>query len=148
VYDVHAIGNPVLWWLSTAAIALLLVMWVSRFKRWLPLNKKMLTYPVMTTYAWTAFYLGCLWLVNWLPWVRVTRCTFLYHYMGASMFSLMAIALLVDRWLTHPEPWQKIAGITTIVLVVAAFIFWLPLYLGLPIPIEAIQLRRWFVSWI
>lgn len=148
VYDVHAIGNPILWWLSTAAIALLLVILVSQFKSWLPTNKKRPVHPIMTAYTWPALYLVCLWMTNWLPWLRVTRCTFLYHYMGASMFSLMAIALLVDRWLSNADPWQKIAGITTIVLVTAAFIFWMPLYLGLPIPIEAIQLRRWFVSWI
>jgi len=33
-----------------------------------------------------ALYLVLNWFANLLPWVRVTRCTFLYHYMGASVF--------------------------------------------------------------
>jgi len=37
-------------------------------------------------------------------WVRVTRCTFLYHYMGASVFAGLAIAWLVDQGLHSYRP--------------------------------------------
>jgi dolichyl-phosphate-mannose--protein O-mannosyl transferase len=99
-------------------------------------------------YSWTALYLSISWIANWILWVRVTRCTFLYHYMGASIFSLLGLALIIHSWLQRPERWQRRAGIAAIAIIVAAFLFWLPLYLGLPISSAALQLRRWFPSWI
>lgn len=140
IYDVHAMGNPVLWWLSTAAILLLLVLVAHR----LIVGWK--TSP--TPQTWIALYLVVNWLANLLPWVRVTRCTFLYHYMGASVFSGLALAWLVDRWLHSDEAQNRSAGITAIILVVLAFVFWLPIYLGLPLPARDYRLWMWFKSWI
>jgi hypothetical protein len=138
IYDVHAIGNPFLWWFSSAAILLLLGMLMYRFR----------TSPALNSHTWTALYLGLNWAANWLPWMRVTRCTFMYHYMGAAVFALLAIALLVERWLFNPQHWQRITGLTVILIILLAFVFWLPLYLGLPLTTEAFHLRQWFRSWI
>ncbi|MCY7283933.1 MAG: dolichyl-phosphate-mannose--protein O-mannosyl transferase, partial [Cyanobacteria bacterium CAN_BIN43] len=64
------------------------------------------------------------------------------------IFAVLAIALLVDHWLQSSQSWRNITGITIIFLILLAFIFWMPLYLGLPLsPIE-IQMRRWLPSWI
>ncbi|HEY9820398.1 MAG TPA: phospholipid carrier-dependent glycosyltransferase [Candidatus Sericytochromatia bacterium] len=143
IYDVHAIGNPFLWWLSTAAILLLLILLTQRFVEgagW--------KFP-LTPQTWIALYLVVNWLANLLPWVRVTRCTFLYHYMGASVFSGLALAWLVDRWLTYRDkPQYRSAGVTVICVVLLAFVFWLPIYLGLPLSAADYHLRMWFSSWI
>jgi dolichyl-phosphate-mannose-protein mannosyltransferase len=138
IYDVHAIGNPFLWWFSSAAILLLLGMLVYRFR----------TAPTLNPYTWTALYLVLNWAANWLPWIRVTRCTFMYHYMGSAVFAVLAIAFLVERWLFNPQHWQRITGLTVILVILLAFVFWLPLYLGLPLTEEAFHLRQWFRSWI
>ena len=142
VYDVHAIGNPFLWWLSTAAILWLLWRLAQRFLEgdgWKFSS---------TSSTWIALYLVLGWLANLLPWVKVTRCTFLYHYMGASVFSGLALAWLVDRWLRSDQTQYKSASVTILCVVVAAFVFWLPIYLGLPLPMPNYQLRMWFRSWI
>jgi len=142
VYDVHAMGNPFLWWLSTAALVLLLVILAQRFIEGIGWK-----YPP-TPYTWMALYLVLNWVANLLPWVRVTRCTFLYHYMGASVFSGLALAWMVDRWLHSDKTYYRSASLTIIFVVVLAFIFWLPIYLGLPLSPQAYQLRMWFRSWI
>lgn len=142
IYDVHAMGNPILWWLSTAAILLLLVLLVQRLIEGVGWKSP------PTPYTWIALYLVLGWLANLLPWVGVTRCTFLYHYMGASVFSGLALAWLVDRWLYSNKPQYRSAGITVILLVLVAFVFWLPIYLGLPLSRWSYDLRMWFQSWI
>jgi dolichyl-phosphate-mannose-protein mannosyltransferase len=142
VYDVHAMGNPFLWWLSTAAIVWLLVLLIKR------LVEGMGWKIAPTPSTWIALYFVFGWLANLLPWVRVTRCTFLYHYMGASVFSGLALAWLVDRWLHSSKTHYRSASITIIFLVVLAFLFWLPIYLGLPLPVPSYRLRMWFRSWI
>ena len=142
IYDVHAMGNPFLWWLSTAAIFLLLLMLALRFLEGVGWKSS------PTPYTWMALYLVLTWLANLLPWVRVTRCTFLYHYMGASVFSGLALAWLVDLWLHSDKTDYKSAGATVIFLVLLAFMFWLPIYLGLPLSVQDYQFRMWFRSWI
>lgn len=142
VYDVHAIGNPFLWWLSTAAIFLIVLLLAIRFIEGVGWKLS------PTPYTWIALYLVLNWLAQLLPWVKVTRCTFLYHYMGASVFSGLALAWLVDRWLHSKQLHYRSAGVTVIVLVLLAFVFWLPIYLGLPISAQGYQIRMWFSSWI
>ncbi|NJO75169.1 MAG: dolichyl-phosphate-mannose--protein O-mannosyl transferase, partial [Leptolyngbyaceae cyanobacterium RM1_406_9] len=95
-----------------------------------------------------ALYLLLNHAANWLPWAKVSRCVFIYHYMGAAVFGLLAIAFLCDRWLWHPQVELRATGITVIFLIALAFVFWLPLYLGLPLSVEGLELRRWFESWV
>ncbi len=142
IYDVHAMGNPFLWWLSTAAIFLLLLMLTLRFLEGVGWKSP------PTPYSWIALYLVLNWLANLLPWMRVTRCIFLYHYMGSSVFSALALAWLVDRWLHSDEPHFRSAAVTIIFLVLLAFVFWLPIYLGLPLPFQGYRFWMWFSSWI
>ena len=91
---------------------------------------------------------------NWLPWVRVTRCTFLYHYMGALAFSFLILAWWLDRWLIDRQNGRYIVAWSAIVLIILAFVFWLPIWLGLPISEFSWRLRIWyfgiksFINWI
>jgi dolichyl-phosphate-mannose--protein O-mannosyl transferase len=143
IYDVHAMGNPVLWWLSTAAILLLLLLLAVRLVEGVGWKS------LPTSHLWISLYLVLSWLANLLPWVRVTRCTFLYHYMGASVFSSLGLAWLVDRWLQNrDEPYYRSAAATVIFLVVLAFVFWLPIFMGLPLSVQGYQFRMWFRSWV
>ena len=142
IYDVHAMGNPILWWLSTAAILILLLLLVPR----LALAAKGEFASTTTNYM--TLYLVMNWLANLLPWVRVTRCIFLYHYMGSSVFAGLGLAWIMDRWLHRKQHQWKNAAKMAIALVVVAFIFWLPIYLGLPLPAKSYRLWMWFRSWI
>ncbi|HCF28998.1 MAG TPA: dolichyl-phosphate-mannose--protein O-mannosyl transferase [Cyanobacteria bacterium UBA11049] len=151
IYDVHAMANPLLWWFSTAAIAFLFwrlvksfVQQGALFERTRETNKGEL--PITNT--WIALYLILNWLANLLPWIRVTRCTFIYHYMGSSVFAALALAWLVDHWLRSLHLSLRVLGVTAIFLVLLAFVFWMPLYLGLPLSPESYKMRLWFRSWI
>jgi dolichyl-phosphate-mannose--protein O-mannosyl transferase len=151
IYDVHSIGNPVLWWLSTAAIVLLLGILLQQIVLWLQSreNSSLLQdSDPNPTELWLMLFLAINYLANLLPWVRVTRCTFLYHYMGASVFATMAIAWLVDRWLSSSSSSLRVTGLSTVMLIVLAFVFWLPIYLGLPLSEVEFGMRMWFRSWI
>jgi dolichyl-phosphate-mannose--protein O-mannosyl transferase len=150
IYDVHAIGNPARWWLSTAAILILLWMLAQSVIGWAVGNRQERSPRLspLPADSWIALYLVLNWVANLLPWVRVTRCTFLYHYMGASVFAGLAIAWLVDRWLHSYRRELRALGVTAIFLILLAFVFWMPIYLGLPLSPESYRLRMWFHSWI
>ena len=158
IYDVHALGNPALWWLSTAAI--LFLVWVLAQRIWFwatssqGANTSRFGGDWQAVDAWVALYFVLNYAANLLPWVRVTRCTFLYHYTSAYIFAMLALAWLVDRWLQSYRLELRAVGVTFILLILLAFVFWMPVYLGLPLSSEGYQLRmlnfssKWLPHWI
>jgi dolichyl-phosphate-mannose-protein mannosyltransferase len=153
IYDVHAMGNPFLWWFSTAAIVVFLGLLIQRFWQGLIALQnrsagEILHLPRLGVRSWAVIYLLTNWGANLLPWVRVTRCLFLYHYMESLIFAVLAIALLMDHWLQSSQNWRNITGFTVICLILVAFIFWMPIYLGLPLSPIDLQIRRWLPSWV
>lgn len=152
IYDVHGMGNPVLWWLSTVAILLLLGMLTRQITVWATTRQKIASEcPVPFTQAaefGIALYLIVNYATNLLPWARVTRCLFLYHYMGAAVFAFLALAWLVDCWLRSYQYELRAVGVTVIFLILLAFVFWLPVYLGIPLSLDGFESRMWFRSWI
>lgn len=148
-YDVHALGNPALWWLSTAAIILLLSLMIQKLAllsyTQMPAEQKIKI--VASNQFLIPLYLLVGYVANLLPWLSVTRCTFLYHYMGASIFSLLAIAWVTDRCLRDRRMLFQGIGGAIIFLVAFAFVYWLPIYWGLPLSPLDFQSRMWFHSW-
>ncbi len=135
-YDVHGMGNPLLWWFALAAIFTSLWSIVKRLVlapiRGIKIEVISVPLFIVANYA-----------ANLLPWVKVTRCLFIYHYMGALLFAVLGLAWLVDNWLrSSSKIWQGV-GITTIFIIAAAFVFWLPIYLGLPLSQSGLNLRLW-----
>jgi dolichyl-phosphate-mannose--protein O-mannosyl transferase len=149
IYAVHAMGNPVLWWASTAAMGGLLLTTIGaalqRFKAWFNPRERFRRVMAAPDF-WIATYLLVNYFANLLPWTRVTRCSFLYHYMGASIFSMIALAWWCDRAWRYPVLRMWVIGLG--LLIVSAFIFWLPIYLGLPLTTGEYQARMWSKAWI
>ncbi|MEX0271147.1 dolichyl-phosphate-mannose--protein mannosyltransferase [Leptolyngbyaceae cyanobacterium UHCC 1019] len=160
IYDVHAMGNPFLWWFSTGAIAIVLAIvgWLfvqqittqikHRFNRRSNPVPSLLPIALSSTERSLLVFLAVCYLANLLPWLRVTRCLFIYHYMGASVFASMALAWLVDRWLGSRQAHLRQLGIATLAIVTLSFLFWLPVYLGLPLSPSGFTLRMWLRSWV
>jgi dolichyl-phosphate-mannose-protein mannosyltransferase len=134
--DVHAMGNPVLWWCALVAIFISIgsigKTVIKTSIRSIDLAEIGVPLYVVVNYA-----------ANLLPWVKVTRCLFIYHYMGAVLFATMGLAWLVDESLRSSSLWRQWLGLTVIFGIAAAFVFWLPIYLGLPLDRFQLSLRIW-----
>lgn len=153
VYDVHAMGNPFLWWPSTLAILGMVGLLIWYLGRWLGRTERgsetdLMPVLINPVSFWLPLFLVVNYVANLLPWVTVKRCLFLYHYMPASVYSFMALAWFVFGWLQSPQKAVRAGGVTVIFLILLAFVFWLPIYLGLPLTEEAFRWRMWFPSWI
>lgn len=155
VYDVHLFGNPLLFWLSSAAIGIAILILSEWIFKWISLGfeqpksiSKNRQFLQQSSEIWVLLYLVINYAVNWLPWSKVSRCTFIYLYMGALVFAVLTIAWLVDRWLRSSRDVYQILGGLTVFAIVLSFLFWMPIYLGLPLSPESFQLRMWFKSWI
>lgn len=122
--DIHALGNPILWWFSTASIIGLSVWGLWRFQ-------------VITAYMLLGY------AANYLPWLITKRCLFIYHYMSAALFSFIGLAFLTYLLLQQPK-WRYL-GIAVIVSVVICQIFFMPIWIGLPITSQEFYQRMWFM---
>ena len=81
ISTLSASGNPAVWWVSAiGAVALL----------WARLTKR-----VAPDRAMQIFAVGI--LANYLPWVLVTRCTFIYHFFATVPFILMATVYALQK---------------------------------------------------
>ncbi len=135
-YDVHAMGNPLLWWCALAAILILIGL----------IGKTVINKPIRELNLATIgvpIYITVNYAANLLPWIKVTRCLFIYHYMGALLFATMGLAWLLDEWLRSKSNCLQGLGLTVIFGIAVAFVFWLPIYLGLPLDRSQLNLRIW-----
>jgi 4-amino-4-deoxy-L-arabinose transferase-like glycosyltransferase len=119
-------GNPVLFWAGVPAIVVCAVLaWKRR------------SMALVLIVAAFAFQL--------VPWTRIERATFAYHYFTAVIFAMMAVAYLVDELLRRPA-WRELA-IGYLVLVGVAGILVFPLGAALPMPDWYINAARALPPW-
>jgi 4-amino-4-deoxy-L-arabinose transferase-like glycosyltransferase len=119
-------GNPVLFWAGVPAIvACAALAWKRR------------SAALVLVVAAFAFQL--------VPWMRIERATFAYHYFTAVLFAMIAIAYLVDELLRRPA-WRELA-IGYLALVVVAGILVFPLGSALPMPDWYINAARALPPW-
>lgn len=174
VVAIQAMGNPMLWWLSTAAVLVLSLIWFGgRWPSWgiAPSNPQLSPEsflestphpaslepsPVQPWPGEASFrasfvvesFLVLNYLAQWLPWLLVSRCTFLYHALGMVAFSAMALAWLMSGWLGHHHRSHRMMAWAMLGLIALGFLFWLPLFLGWPLSPDALQRRWWLPTWI
>ena len=141
VYDVHSMANPILLWFSTGAMIILFgtvcLSFISRHRQSQLLPLRGIT-----------LYIGINYLANLLPWLKVSRCTFFYHYMAAYLFSWFALALILENLITNPNPFPRYLGLSILGFIALAFLYWLPIFLGLPLTSQAFYWRMLLPSWI
>ncbi len=79
VCTISGFGNPILWWGSIPALFFSVYQWLKNRSR-------------------KAGFIMVGFLAAYLPWVLVSRLTFLYHYFTALPFALLALLLLFHCW--------------------------------------------------
>lgn len=121
---VYLLGNPVIWWLSTAAVLYLLLIYSKIFD-----NKIVLI--LLSGY-----------FLNLLPFIGVKRVMFLYHYFSALIFAILMLVYAIDQ-----EKHAKKIFTGIILAALATFIYFAPLNYGLELSPKAYEARVWLESW-
>jgi dolichyl-phosphate-mannose--protein O-mannosyl transferase len=91
-------------------------------------------------------------LMQWLPWARSPRLAWEYHfYVNIPLIALCNAISMQWIWNTLRERDVIIARalvIGYVVLIVAAFIYFFPIYSGMTISSDARMARMWLPTWI
>ena len=119
-------GNPILFWAGIPALAACAVL---AWKR-----RSMALVLIVAAFAF-----------QYVPWIRIERATFAYHYLTAVVFAMIAVAYCVDELLRRPA-WRDLAiGYLALVVMVGVLIF--PLGSALPMPDWYINAARSLPPW-
>jgi len=135
--EVLALGTPILWWVGTIAIAVVIGYWIKSLL--LRRSDSALNIVVLGMAA------------GYLPWFAMQqRTAFSFYAIIFEPFMIVAIVycakLLLDSGL-KPVVSQSIVG-GTFALILLCFLFFIPLFTGQIITYEDWRLRMWFESWI
>ena len=135
--EVLALGTPILWWIGTIAIAVVIGFWIkSLVHRSVDSSANMVVVGVVAGY---------------LPWFAMQeRTMFSFYSIIIQPFMILAIVycakLLLDSDLKPAVSQSIVGGLFTLVLL--CFIYFLPLYTGQTLTYDEWKMRMWFDSWI
>jgi len=123
---IYANGNPLLYWAMLPAVWGLVVEWWRRHA------------------GLTVLLIG--FFGQWLPWALSPRGAFAYHFLPSVPFGCLALGVLIVGAWRRGRWWRWLAA-GYVVAVVAAFVFFYPIYAAIPLSPEAFERRLWFGSW-
>jgi dolichyl-phosphate-mannose-protein mannosyltransferase len=124
---ITCMGLPTSYWSTTIALALTLPATILRRAGW-----------QNALFLWG-------WAVSYLPFFRIPRTMFHYHYLVPLMFAGMNLAALLNKAVTDRKIRAVIAG-GIIVLTVVCYQFFSPWIYGFNCP-DCDKSRHWFRAW-
>lgn len=134
--EVLALGTPLLWWAGCFALLYVLYRWL--FKR-----------------DWRAGAIACGIAAGYLPWfLYQERTIFLFYAVVFVPFLCLALAMMLGALIGPPTAPDRrraaglVAAGTLVLLIIWNFIYFYPVYTGLPIPKSAWQSRMWLDTWV
>lgn len=128
VSAVSTMGNPAIWWVGIPCQLYVFFRWI--IKR----DKK-------------AGFLCIAYLAQYVPWMSVSRITFIYHYFPAILFVILMMGYTILH-ITEHFSWGKKAVTAYLAIAVCCFFLFFPLISGLPVSREYGFSLRWLKDWI
>jgi dolichyl-phosphate-mannose-protein mannosyltransferase len=120
-------GNPAVWWIGFAFVILAVEEAVRR-----------------RTFACT--FITVLFFFQWLPYVFISRITFLYHFYVNVPFLCLATAYFLNTYWN--SKWGKIVALAYFTSVIALFGLFYPAISGMPTSASWINSLKWLGSWV
>ena len=135
--EVLALGTPLLWWVGSIAIAVVVGYWIKSL-----INHRIDNAANLVVLGLAAGYLPLF--------AMQQRTVFTFYAIIIEPFLILAIiycAKLLLASCLKPVVSQSIVG-GVLVLIVVCFLYFIPLFTGQIITYEDWNLRMWFESWI
>lgn len=127
--SIAGMANPVVWWAGIFAVGILLWQQVSgRGSR-------------------GGLVVLVLFFTQLVPWMFVTRCTFMYHYFPSLLFSIAALALVLANWAKHRPKAARIAALATLFVAAVVYVWLSPAATGAVVSAARAQTMKWTDSW-
>lgn len=144
------LGNPAVYWGSTAAlggVGLMVVYYLLRWQRGWPDLKQ----AEIDHIHYSALYPVLGWFLHYLPFIAMGRVTYVHHYYPALYFSIIAFGFCFD-WVTRPlaRKWP-VAELAVYAVAYAAviglFVLFSPFVFGMEGSASQYSHLKWFKRW-
>ncbi|CAL9738010.1 dolichyl-phosphate-mannose--protein mannosyltransferase 2 [Monosporozyma servazzii] len=151
----YLLGLPFSTWPSTVAVVAMMFTVVILFLRWfrqLPVFK---TSDDANVFEMGGFYPLLGWGLHYMPFVIMSRVTYVHHYLPALYFALIMLAYYFDVLLkAHAQFLQKIPKkvrygifISYFIILLGGFYHFSPISFGMVGPNKDFEYLNWFKSW-
>jgi predicted membrane-bound dolichyl-phosphate-mannose-protein mannosyltransferase len=130
ISTISSFGNPAVWVVCLFGTAALAV--------------KLLSGKVKYNKGMFVLFVGA--CANYLPWVLVTRCTFIYHYFATVPFILLLTVYLVKD-MDERKPHLRYVKWAWLTVAVILFALFYPALSGAEAPKGYISMLEWLPSW-
>lgn len=126
---ISAFGNPLVWWTGIPAFFYMI------YLGWKKKDKK-------------AVYLVIAYLTQYIPWIFVTRITFIYHYFPSVPFVTLMVGYSMYQIVAN-NPRRKKFAVGYTIVAIGLFIMFYPVLSGQPVNKDYVSMfLRWFDSWV
>jgi len=141
------LGNPLVYWGSTAGLGVLAILVVWYMVRW-QRGYTELTPTEVDHIHYSAIYPTIGWFLHYLPFVIMARVTYVHHYYPALYFAILTFGFLAD-WFLRPQKkmvQQVIYGFLYTVII-GLYIYFIPICWGMTGPNKQYSYMKWFDRW-
>jgi dolichyl-phosphate-mannose-protein mannosyltransferase len=141
------LGNPLVYWGSTASLGLFGVLFVWYSLRW-QRGYKELNQSDIDYIHYSGLYPLVGWVLHYLPFVIMARVTYVHHYYPALYFAILTAGFCVD-WCTKPLNSKLQWGVYTLLYaaVIGLFILFRAIVFGMEGPNQQYSHLNWFSTW-
>jgi dolichyl-phosphate-mannose-protein mannosyltransferase len=155
--QIYLIGNPILWWTTTAFIVLYVIgvfsnRFLTKISPRYPGLASSRIYTLLSTFYVSSNPSGFLfmsWLLHWLPFFGMHRQLFLHHYLPALFFGIILTAIQFECLSTQFLGERKKRTILILLtgFGIAAFFAFAPLGYGLRLSKKHCLRLKWLPRW-
>lgn len=128
VSSVSYMGNILIWWASIPCVLYTVYLAIKKRDK-------------------LALFLTVAYLAQYVPWMSIDRCVFIYHYLPSVLFSMFMMGLTIKNILEYKPEYKKYVKIYLGLVIVMFFIFF-PVISGLPFPKEYGLHLKWLPAWV
>ncbi|KAN0062344.1 Dolichyl-phosphate-mannose--protein mannosyltransferase 1 [Thecaphora frezii] len=145
--QIYLIGNPLVWWASSASVVAYLglrALLMLRAKR----GYRDLHDSKVAFYDQTAGFLTLGWALHFLPFFLMHRQLFLHHYLPALYFSILMAAVVFDFGTSTLRPRFRLVALGIVfVVVLGGFLKFTPITYASEWTLRGCEDARWVKAW-
>lgn len=131
-------GNPLVWWVGFTCVIGISISALVKIVR--ATGNRLGEIGLPALFAITFFFF------QWVPYMFISRITFIYHFYLNVPFLCLATAHFINKYWSNK--WVKLAAIAYFTSTVALFVLFYPVISGTPTANSWIDSLKWLNGWV
>jgi dolichyl-phosphate-mannose-protein mannosyltransferase len=144
---IYNLGNPIIFWMAMPALAFTLWQGFRYVRVRVDEGSRVAVWGRIGQEQAMCIFVVVSFLGMWLALSAQSRALFLYHYIPALSFAIMALGYTVHRLWYHPSEWGKRVAIAFLVAAFATAVYFYPHWAAVDVPAWFDETYYWFDSW-